>query len=522
METVQTQSTKDTCIKDKYSNKSILITGSTGFLGKVVLEKLIRDLPSIKEVYLLIRGNKSYPDALSRFEQEICQSSVFEYLSANEKKSFNHFLNSKIKCITGDITEPHFGLGDNEYFKLVNSVDLIINSAAGVNFREELDTALTINTFAPMNVAQFSNDAGGIPMVHVSTCYVSGFKNGAIKEANNRPPGVRFLSKKNGYFDVKRIIKGLTQKSERIRAKKSLSQKECSEKLVELGTSEAHRYGWNDTYTMTKWLGEQVLIEALHQRTLTIIRPSIIESTLKDPVPGWIEGVKVADALILAYARGKVSFFPANSNGVIDIVPADLVANAIIMGGAEALEKNNQLKIYQVCTGSSNPITMKQFRKWAIEEAKNNYQEYDLLFREKPRKPFIMVNRRVFSAAIKCINYPVSLLSTEKLNSLLSEKQRKVVKNLETTINLANVFSFYTSPICIYHNNNLIELSRKMSKSDQRRFSVDAQNIDWKYYIQKIHIGGLQRYALKKPEDQTQISSSDNSTEVIARPRKVA
>ena len=72
------------------------------------------------------------------------------------------------------------------------------------------------------------------------------------------------------------------------------------ESLIQLGIKESRGYGWNDTYTFTKWLGEQLLIQGLGKENLTILRPSIIESTLSSPVPGWVEGVKVADALILS------------------------------------------------------------------------------------------------------------------------------------------------------------------------------------------------------------------------------
>ena len=109
---------------------------------------------------------------------------------------------------------------------------------------------------------------------------------------------------------------------------------------------------------LQKWLGEQIIMETLADSTLTIVRPAIIESTLQEPVPGWVEGVKVADAIILAYAREKTPFFPARANGVIDIVPADLVANSLIMAAAETLALPGRHRIYQCSSGSVNPITV--------------------------------------------------------------------------------------------------------------------------------------------------------------------
>ncbi len=54
-------------VLERLRGKHVLITGTTGFLGKVVLEKLIRAVPDIGGIHLLIRGNKRHPDARDRF-----------------------------------------------------------------------------------------------------------------------------------------------------------------------------------------------------------------------------------------------------------------------------------------------------------------------------------------------------------------------------------------------------------------------------------------------------------------------
>ena len=41
-------------LKSFYEGKTILLTGATGFLGKVVLEKIMRSLPGVKTIYLAI------------------------------------------------------------------------------------------------------------------------------------------------------------------------------------------------------------------------------------------------------------------------------------------------------------------------------------------------------------------------------------------------------------------------------------------------------------------------------------
>ena len=131
-------------VLEQLRGKKVLITGTTGFLGKVVLEKLIRAVPDIGGIYLLIRGNKRHPDARSRFLNEIATSSVFDRLREADTEAFDAFLEDRIHCVTGEVTEPGFGLGEPACRKLAMELDAVINSAASVNFREELDKALTV------------------------------------------------------------------------------------------------------------------------------------------------------------------------------------------------------------------------------------------------------------------------------------------------------------------------------------------------------------------------------------------
>ena len=63
---------------------------------------------------------------------------------------------------------------------------------------------------------------------------------------------------------------------------------------------------------------------------VSIVRPSIIESALEQPHPGWIEGFKMAEPLILAYGRGELPEFPAAGDTIVDIVPVDHVVAAIV------------------------------------------------------------------------------------------------------------------------------------------------------------------------------------------------
>lgn len=481
-------------VLEQLRGKHVLITGTTGFLGKVVLEKLIRAVPDIGGIHLVIRGNRKHPDARSRFLDEIATSSVFDRLRQENPEAFEAFLEERLHCVTGEITQPSYGLQPDALQALAGSVDAVINSAASVNFREELDKALSINTLCLENIAELARQNPSLAVVQVSTCYVNGMNSGQITESVIKPAGEDIPRSPAGYYEVDELIRLLKDSIADVRAR--YTGKVLEHKLVDLGIREANRYGWSDTYTFTKWLGEQLLMKALDGRALTVLRPSIIESALEEPAPGWIEGVKVADAIILAYAREKVTIFPGKRSGTIDVIPVDLVANAIILAVAEAMAEPPRARVYQCCSGSSNPLSLGEFIDHLMAEAKTNYAAYERLFYRRPVKPFIAVNRAVFDALVGGARIPFSL-ARRMMRLLGQDHELKILRNLDTTRSLATVFGFYTAPDYIFRNDDLLALASRMGEVDKALFPVDACSIDWAVYLRKIHLAGLNRYALK-------------------------
>lgn len=88
--------------------KRVMITGTTGFVGKVVLEKLIREVPEIDKIILVIRGNRKHGDARQRFYQEIAASSIFNRLRATDEASFLRFCEERIEFVTGKSRNPNW------------------------------------------------------------------------------------------------------------------------------------------------------------------------------------------------------------------------------------------------------------------------------------------------------------------------------------------------------------------------------------------------------------------------------
>ena len=102
------------------------------------------------------------------------------------------------------------------------------------------------------------------------------------------------------------------------------------DRMVEAGRARAAALGWPDAYAYTKSLGERALLESSGDVPVTIVRPSIIESALAEPYPGWIRGFRMAEPVIISYARGLLREFPGLPEGIVDVIPVDYVVAAII------------------------------------------------------------------------------------------------------------------------------------------------------------------------------------------------
>ncbi|MFV1873135.1 MAG: SDR family oxidoreductase [Oleiphilus sp.] len=483
-------------VKETLKGKSILITGCTGFLGKVLLEKIIRSGIDVAKVYMLVRSSDRYDSAEQRLNQEVLSSSIFTQIKSLKEDVFNGFCQSKIKVIAGELTEKRFGLTREEFSELASNLDLIINSAASVDFREPIDQALHINTLSLNNIVELSKLGADIPVVQVSTCYVHGMNKGDIYEETLAPCHHKLPRNTKGQYLVEDLINRLQDKITQtvVPTDNGEARKQA---LVDLGIEEANYYGWNDTYTFTKWLGEQLLIEKLDGSSLSIVRPAIIESTLQEPVPGWIEGIKVADAIVFAYARGKVSYFPANPHGVLDVIPADLVANAVILSAVKALHSPGETNIYQSCSSSSNPVTIAELKRAMVSEAQANYKAYPKLFRlKKPAEEFTFVSRTVFEASLKAAQVPLDLLQEAKAIFGFRKNKNQLHKNIDTAINLSTTFSFYCFPKYRFHNGKLLALADELGETAQGEFPIDARLINWQQYFGKTHLSGLEKYAI--------------------------
>ncbi len=342
-----------------FRENETLLTGGNGFLGKVILAMLLERYPDLKHLHVLLRPGRDL-SAEERFKAEIVDSPVMAALMAARGEQF---VREKVSVWPGELSRPDCGLDKQALETIAGRVKLIINCAGKVEFFPPVDESLQANVNGVENAIALAKRAGA-RLLHVSTCFVSGEANGLIEETEPIPG---FYPHRKGpddnSFDA---LEELAYCREQVRliteseggeetAKPQARSRETAQKLVALGKGRAEHWGWVNTYTYSKSLGEQ-LIAREKDLDWSIVRPAIVESALRFPFPGWIEGGRTAAPLVLMAMSG-LKHWPVRRNTPLEVVPVDLVAAAILAVGALLLDGRAE-NVYQLGTADVNPIRL--------------------------------------------------------------------------------------------------------------------------------------------------------------------
>ena len=295
--------------EERLGGERVLLTGGSGFLGMAVLSTLLTHAPEFERLVLLLRAGDDAA-AQQRLTDEVLGNVAF---AALPRDWLLELLDSGRLCaVAGDLADER---PPGSWPAIWSEVDTLINCAASVSFEEPLDEALALNAFGPARLLASLRAAGSDPyVVHVSTAYVADCQVEVVHEDGLPHPALATL-------DAQELLAEAQGWREQIDTG-GRRAKWVQARLCERGRGRAASAGWPDTYALTKALGERELL-AMTERT-TIVRPSIIESALNQPRPGWLHGLKVADPLILAYASRGLTHLPGHATNVIDIVPVDL------------------------------------------------------------------------------------------------------------------------------------------------------------------------------------------------------
>uniref|UniRef100_A0A7N0U7L0 Fatty acyl-CoA reductase n=2 Tax=Kalanchoe fedtschenkoi TaxID=63787 RepID=A0A7N0U7L0_KALFE len=479
--------------------KSILVTGATGFIAKILVEKILRTQPKVGKLYLLVRAADTN-SANQRLQDEMINKELFRVMKEKWGGGLNTFISEKVVPVAGDISCEDLGVKETGLMEeMWREVDVVVNLAATTNFDERYDIALGLNTMGPKYIVNFAKKCAKLKLlVHVSTAYVWGEKGGLMPETP-----FRMGEALNGTLglDVDVEMKLVQERLQQLEDTKA-TEREIKIALKELGIERARKYGWPNTYVFTKAMGEMLVGSLKGDMPLVILRPTIITSTYKEPFPGWVEGLRTIDSLAVGYGKGRLTCFLGDPDSIIDAIPADMVVNSIIVAMAANASQSCQTTIYQVGSSVKNPVKFTY-----IQDIGYRYFTSHPLS-DKQGKPVIVGKVKVLSTMASfnrymSIRYMLPLKGLELVNaafcqqfrSLHSELDRKV-KFVMRLVELYRPYLFFEG-IFDDINTEKLRLAAKCSYHEADEFCFDPETIDWEDYFMNIHIPGLVKYVLK-------------------------
>ncbi|XP_010881839.1 fatty acyl-CoA reductase 1 isoform X1 [Esox lucius] len=450
-------------IPEYYEGKNVLITGATGFMGKVLLEKLLRSCPGVKAVYVLVRQKSGHAPQARIADMINCK--LFDRLR-DEQPDFA----KKIVAVNSDLTLPELDLSREDQEVLADCVNIVFHCAATIRFNEPLKDAMQLNVLATQKMVVLAHSMKHLEVfLHVSTAYANCDRT-LIEEVVYPPP-----------VDYKKLIASLEW---------------MDDKLVSAMTPGLIGKRPN-TYTYTKAMAEYLVQQECGNLNVAIIRPSIVGASWKEPFPGWIDNFNGPSGIFIAAGKGILRTMRASNNAVADLVPVDVVINTTLAAawhsGSQRHTRPKSILVYNCTTGGINPFHWGEVEYHVISTFKRNPLEQAF------RRPNVnlttnhLINQYWIAVSHKAPAFLYDLCLR------MTGREPRMMKTITRLHKAMMVLEYFTSHSWVWNTDNVTMLMNQMDADDKRTFNFDVRQLNWAEYMENYCMG-TKKYVLNEAE----------------------
>ncbi|CAL8339470.1 unnamed protein product [Arctogadus glacialis] len=445
-------------VADFYAGKNVLITGGTGFMGKVLVEKLLRSCPGVKALYLLVR-----PKASQSVEQRLSDM-VKCKLFARVREEDPDF-HQKIIAVSSELTQPGLALSPQDVEMLCGCINIVFHCAATIRFDAPLKQALQLNVIATMQLLGLARKMQHLEaFIHVSTAYANCNLH-HIDEVIYPPP-----------VEPTKLIDSLSWMEDSI-------VEDITPRLI--GDRP-------NTYTYTKALAEYAVQQEQEHLNIGIIRPSIVGASWQEPFPGWIDNFNGPSGVFIAAGKGLLRTMRANHDAVADLIPVDVVINLTLSAGwYTAVHRPKTAMVYNCTTGGINPFHWGEIEYHVMNTFKTNPLEQAFRRPNANITSNYLINQYWMLVSHRCpaILYDMYLrLSGQKPTMM------RIFNRLHKAIGLLEYFS---NQDWEWKSDNMSMLLNQLTVEDRKTFNFDVRQLNWPEYIENYCIG-TKKYVLNE------------------------
>ncbi|XP_044735250.1 fatty acyl-CoA reductase wat-like [Chrysoperla carnea] len=460
---------KDTEVQRFYRGTNVFITGGSGFIGNILIEKLLRSC-NINKIYLLLRPKRG-KDINKRLE-DMFSGPVFE----NIKKKVN--LHKKIQIVTGDCAEKELGLSAEDKAQLINNIHVIFHGAATVRFDEGLRQSTNINVRGTIEILKLAKQMPNLKaVVHISTAFSNCIHSTMVEQIY--PPAMH-------YKELIALVDAL--KDDQL------------DKITDTVLGD-----YPNTYIFTKQIAESVIEEFANDIPIAIVRPSIVTGSAKEPIVGWINNMYGVTGIIAGAALGILRTLYCNPDNTADLVPVDYVANCSIVAAWDVEKRRNNMinnsednnedvvPVFNYVSGTDNRITWRDVMKFT-EEVGPTVPSPKIIWHYW----FTLNKHRSLHIIYTYLLHYLPAIMIDFIRQLMGKKpmMMKVYQKVEK---FSMVLRYFTIKQFEFTNDNTKDLFKKLSKKDQDLFNFDIMSkYDWRAYW-KGYIIGMRVYLVGDP-----------------------
>ncbi|XP_055610155.1 putative fatty acyl-CoA reductase CG5065 [Uranotaenia lowii] len=457
--TNRTMENKYISVAEFYHGRSIFITGGTGFMGKVLIEKLLRSCPGIKQIFILIRPKRGQ-DIAARLT-EILGSPLFDKIRNEHPANLK-----KIVPIHGDITLNQLGISEIDQSTIIQEVSVVFHSAATVKFDEKIKQSVTINMIGTKQLMELCRKMLCLDaLVHVSTAYCNCDRK-EVSEIIYPPP--------YNPDDIIQLVRWFPE--------------DILEKLTPslIGNRP-------NSYTFTKAMAEHMLLMEANNLPVAIVRPSIVLSSFQEPMCGWVDNFNGPTGIVSAVSKGLFRTILCDESCIADLIPVDIVINLMIATAWHTASRTNtrNITVYNCTSGIDNPISWGTFVRLCIDNTRKHPIEGVLWYPTGN----LRVNKAINFVHGALVHFVPAIL----LDILsLATGKKPIMQIVQTKLGkAASCLQYFTNAQWRFRNDNVKNLLTHMSPKDRSTFQFDVSTIDWKDYIEK-YVLGFRKYLFKQ------------------------